>query len=50
VVDLPTATEPAMPMMKGVLTASLALKNSLRWLNRSWLASTWADSSRDSDR
>ena len=50
VVDLPTATEPAMPMMNGVLTASSALKKAWRWRNSSWLASTWAESSRDSDR
>ena len=50
VVDLPTATEPAMPMMNGVLTTSAALKKAWRWRNSSWLASTCADSRRDIDR
>ena len=50
VVDFPTATEPPMPMMKGVLRTFSALKKTCLWRNRSWLASTWADSSRDSER
>ena len=51
VVDLPTATEPAMPMMNGVLTTSDGVEEAPGAAETAaGSASTWADSSRDSDR
>ncbi|MNT63791.1 hypothetical protein D3C72_2016370 [compost metagenome] len=50
VVDLPTATDPAMPMTKGVLETPAVLRKRLRCWNSNCEDSTWAESRRDRDR
>lgn len=50
VVDLPTATEPATPMTKGVFVSFDMLRKRVRCLKRICDASTWAERSRESER